>query len=110
MLGWTQTPVYAPALWVWIADEAAHPLALGIADADRDLGEGILEWVQVHPAARSRGLGMALVSELLRRMQQLHLSYATVSGDADNPDKPETLYRRCRFAGEDVWVVGRSKE
>ena len=58
-----------------------------------------LDTLKVHPEVRGLGLSKSRVFELLRRMYFLHLSYATVSGDADNPDRPERLYRRCGFTG-----------
>ncbi len=105
----TRTPAFCPKLWLWIKDEQHKSLALGLCDADIRTGEGILEWIQVHPSARGQGIGSMLVCELLRRMKVMELSFATVSGDLDNLDNPLGLYRRCGFTGEDVWYIS-SKE
>ncbi len=43
--------------------------ATGIAEFDVRIGEGILEWIQVSPEYRNRGLGAFVVNELLYRMQ-----------------------------------------
>ena len=97
----TRTPVYAPELWLIARLDGA---AAGCVLADYDAGprEGILEWVQVLPEFRRRGVGKAMVCEVLRRMTG---EFATVSGDMDNESSPEALYRSCGFAGEDVWHI-----
>lgn len=102
---WTQHPAYAPGLWVWVWDEAlARPAGLGIAEVDPGAGEGALEWIQVLPEYQGRGLGPALVRELLRRMGS-SAPLITVSGEVENASAPEKLYRRCGFSGQDVWWV-----
>jgi ribosomal protein S18 acetylase RimI-like enzyme len=103
ILGWLEHPVYDPGLWVWIVDDAAKmPAALGIAEFDASIGEGSLEWVQVRPEYRRRGLGRALVLELLQRLAE-RASFVTVSGEVDSASQPEQLYRCCGFNGEDIW-------
>ncbi|MDY6866369.1 MAG: GNAT family N-acetyltransferase [Chloroflexota bacterium] len=68
-LGWFNHPVFEPDLWVWIMDEEEdQPAALGIAELDNRVPEASLEWIQVLPGYRGRGLGKAIVAELLRRV------------------------------------------
>ncbi len=33
--------------------------------------------------------------------------FATVSGECDNPTRPEAVYRACGFVGDDVWHILR---
>ena len=89
-------------------DRTGELAATGIAELDREIGEGILEWIQVSEDCRGRGLGRYLVSELLWRMRGRAL-FATVSGQCNNPSQPERLYRGCGFTGDDVWHVLRKK-
>ena len=100
---WTAHPVFDPGLWIWIIDVAAdRPAALGIAEFDPAVSEGSLEWIQVLPRYRGRGLGSALVSELLARLAG-RADFTTVSGRIENETHPERLYRRCGFTGDDIW-------
>jgi len=64
--------------------------------------EASLEWVQVHPAYRGKGLGKALVNELSQRALE-EVAFLTVSGEVESEFQPEQLYRRCGFTGDDVW-------
>lgn len=105
----TETPVYAQNLWVLIKDtESGETAACGIADFDEEIGELVLEWIQVLPEYRGRGLGKMLVNELLCRMDG-KAKFATVSGKADGSSNPEALYRKCGFAGDDIWHILRRK-
>ena len=101
----TAQPVYHPSLWISVRDDHTGSIAAtGIAEIDRDIGEGVLEWIQVSKNARGKGLGRYIVSELLWRMKDA-ARFVTVSGQCNNPANPEKLYRRCGFTGSDVWHV-----
>ena len=103
----TTRPVYDAGLWIAVKEERTGAIAAtGIGELDREIGEGILEWIQVSQAYRGRGLGRSLVSELLWRMRG-SASFATVSGQCGNPTNPERLYRKCGFTGSDIWHVLR---
>ncbi|MBG0786830.1 MAG: GNAT family N-acetyltransferase [Anaerolineaceae bacterium] len=100
---WLDHPVYDPSLWVWVMDvETGRRAGLGIAEMDTELGEASIEWVQVHPDEQGKGLGKAVVAEILRRVAD-QAAFTTVSGREDNLTHPERLYRRCGFTGSDVW-------
>ena len=100
---WTAHPTYWQGLWVWLWDTSgAQPAALGIAELDQRIGEGSLEWIQVLPRYRGRGLGAALVALLLARLAPL-ASFTTVSGRQRPEGGPEGFYRRAGFGGSDVW-------
>ncbi len=102
VLSWTTHPVYDPTLWLWVVDRRAdRPVALGIAERDPTVPEGSLEWIQVLPAYRRRGLGSALVCELLRRLAG-QVAFITVSGELANA-QALALYRHCGFDGDDIW-------
>lgn len=104
---YTTCPVYNDALWIALQDrESGAVAATGIAELDKETGEGILEWIQVSRAYRGRGLGRYLVSELLWRMRDA-ADFVTVSGQCGNPSNPERLYRTCGFTGTDVWHILR---
>jgi GNAT superfamily N-acetyltransferase len=104
---WTKRPVFEPHAWLWVIDrKAKRPVALGIAETDRPTGEASLEWIQVLPAFRSLGLGTMLVRELVYRLEQ-KVPFTTVAGQVKNPCEPDHLFRRCGFAGRDVWWVLR---
>ena len=101
---------YSSELWLAVRDNHNGKIvATGIAELDREIGEGVLEWIQVSKDYRRCGLGSYLVLELLWRMRKA-ARFATVSGKCKNPDDPEGLYRKCGFCGDDVWHVLRERE
>lgn len=87
-------------------NQTGNIAATGIAELDREIGEGVLEWIQVSGNYRRCGLGSYIVFELLWRMKD-KAGFATVSGQCHNPTNPEELYRKCGFTGSDVWHVLR---
>ncbi|WP_373736312.1 GNAT family N-acetyltransferase [Bacteroides heparinolyticus] len=98
-------PVFDPNLWIAVRDATSNRIvATGIAELDSCIGEGILEWIQVSPDYRRRGLGKFLVSELLCRMKD-KAKFVTVSGRMNNPDNPLALYLSCGFANPVIWHV-----
>jgi len=107
LMGYTKTPVYCPELWVMAVRRGdGKVLGCGIADLDRELREGILEWIQVLPEYRGKKIGQLIVTGLLQRMKGL-ADFATVSGKVSDPSSPEMLYRKCGFVGNDVWHILR---
>ncbi|SFH80731.1 Acetyltransferase (GNAT) family protein [Lachnospiraceae bacterium NLAE-zl-G231] len=105
MESYMQTPVYCKELWLLAVEKRTGKyIGSGIADYDPEIKELILEWIQVLPPYRGKGIGQALVNELLLRMKNT-AGFATVSGKVDNPTNPEALYRRCGFTGDDIWHI-----
>jgi len=100
---WQAHPVYASELWVWIEEvETGEKAGLGIAELDPEVPEASLEWIQVLPEFQNRGLGTAMVAELLQRVEGRVL-FSTVAGELENPKDPERLYLKCGFSGSDIW-------
>lgn len=98
-------PVYDEALWLAVRDEKTGSIvATGIAELDREINEGALEWIQVSQAHRGKGLGSYIILELLRRLKS-KAEFTTVSGQCNNVTNPEKLYRKCGFTGNDVWHI-----
>ena len=106
---YTLRPVYDEALWLAVKDDQTNRMvATGIAELDREIGEGVLEWIQVSENHRGKGLGRYIVSELLWRLKS-KAGFATVSGQCNNATNPEKLYRKCGFCGNDVWHILRKR-
>ena len=102
--GYTQTEVFCQQLWIAAVDMTTDQIVgCGIADLDRTLQEGILEWIQVLPAYQGRKIGQQIVCALLQRMKPM-AQFATVSGQC-NASIPEALYRKCGFVGNDIWHI-----
>lgn len=107
---YTARPVYDAELWLAVKDDqTGNIVATGIAELDREIGEGVLEWIQVSKDHRGNGLGSYIVSELLLRMKGT-AQFATVSGQCNNTTNPEKLYRKCGFSGSDVWHILRREK
>ncbi len=105
LLAYRTRPTFRPALWLAVAEaESGRLAASGIAELDARLGEGILEWVQVSPEQRRRGLGAFVVCELLRRMRG-EARFVTVSGRLDSESRPLALYQSCGFENPVLWHV-----
>lgn len=105
LYNYTTHPVHNAELWIAVKDDQSKVIAAtGIAELDCEVGEGILEWIQVSENYRRHGLGRYIVCELLWRMKST-ARFATVSGQCNNPTNPEQLYRRCGFTGTDVWFI-----
>lgn len=104
ILSYTKTEAYDKNLWIVVYENNKNDaVGCGIADLDNEAREGILEWIQVLPEYRGRGIGKMIVNELLRRMK--NADFATVSGKIDNKTNPEKLYRSCHFVGNDIWHI-----
>ena len=105
LMGYTQTTVYDASLWVIAIDKINRKVVgCGMAELDKELQEGIIEWIQVLPAHRRKGIGQLIVNELLNRMYK-KARFVTVSGKVNNETKPDLLYRKCGFVGEDIWHI-----
>lgn len=110
MRSYLNTPVYSPELWILLKDKKTGKfIGGGIADYDKEIGELILEWIQVLPNYRKRGYGQLIVNNLLTRKKCI-ANFATVSGKINSPTKPENLYRKCGFVGIDIWHVLTKKK
>ena len=106
---YTLRPVYDAALWLVVKETHTGTIvATGIAELDREIGEGVLEWIQVSQGHRGKGLAKYIVSELLWRLKS-KAGFATVSGQCNNSTNPEKLYRKCGFSGNDVWHILRKR-
>ena len=107
---YTTRPVYDAALWLAVKDNQTGTIvATGIAELDREIGEGVLEWIQVSESYRGKGLGRYFVSELLWRLKG-KADFVTVSGQCSNAANPEKLYRKCCFTGANVWHILRKRK
>ena len=103
---WRRRPVLAPGLWVWAMDDDV-PVGLAVGEFDSVMSEATIEWVQVLPDYQRRGIGRALVGELLRRLGT-RATFVTVAGEVEDRDNPGAFFRRCGFSGQDVWwLLGR---
>jgi len=104
---WAKHPVFDRDSWIWVIDEKKNtPVGLGIAEVDPAIPEASLEYIQVLPEYRGRGLGKCVVLELLARLHG-RVAFTTVSGEVENRTNPEMFYRRCGFCGDDVWWLFR---
>ena len=58
------------------------------------------------PEYRGHGIAAALTARALEAMGGF-ADFATVSGQCENPTRPERVYRACGFQGDDVWHILR---
>lgn len=98
-------PVYDETLWIAAAEEKSGLIAAsGIGEFDAQTGEGILEWIQVSPSHRRKGLGAFLVCSLLQKLRH-RAKFVTVSGRLNAGSDPVKLYISCGFTHPVIWHV-----
>ena len=105
ILQWKEHETFREDLCIYISANDGIMAASGIAEYDETCREGFIEWVQVLPEFRKRGLGKKIVFVLLSRLKSLGAEFVTVSGNLDNVFNPLALYRKCGFEGDDIWYV-----
>ncbi len=101
--GWTANATYRPELWIG-AFHGGRLVGSAVSEYDSEAGEGIIEWLQVLPEYRGKGIASALICRSLEIMSGF-AEFATVSGECDNVTNPEKTYRRCGFYGGDIWHI-----
>lgn len=100
------SPLFDPNLWIIIRNSKQEIVAAAISELDRDVPEGVLEWIQVHESYRGLGLGKAIILTSLHYFDE-KVAFVTVSGECHNVHKPDLLYRACGFEGNDYWNISR---
>lgn len=97
--------VYKSDLWIAVADKTTKQIvASGIAEFDDEIGEGIIEWIQVSPEYRKMGFGYFVVCELLNRLKN-YAKFVTVSGELNSKCNPLKLYLKCGFENKIIWNI-----
>ena len=98
-------PTYDSSLWIAVTEEKSGVIAAsGIGEFDAQTGEGILEWIQVSPSHRRKGLGAFLVCSLLQKLRH-RAKFVTVSGRLNAGSDPIKLYLSCGFTHPVIWHV-----
>jgi len=99
----TRSDYYFADGWFFLRDRAlGRRVGLAINGCCPEFGEGFVDWIQVLPAHRGRGLGTAMLSEALRRLE--HARFVTVSGSLDDLRAGE-LFARCGFRQMRRWTI-----
>ncbi|MBR6090735.1 MAG: nucleotidyltransferase domain-containing protein [Anaerolineaceae bacterium] len=98
-------------LWLAVIDTSngGRIAASGIAEFDKEIREGSLEWIQVSADHRRQGLGRYIVCELLYRMLG-KADFVTVSGKMNDPGNPLALYLSCGFNDRVIWHIVRKRD
>lgn len=100
---WAESPAYSPDFWRWLKDANGDPVGLIIAEYDRTLPEAAIEGVYIRPDQRGRGLGRAMVTQVVQQAASAGAAFTTVTGTVEDRDNPGAFFRRCGFTGRDVW-------
>lgn len=103
IINFTKHPTYSDKLWIKIMEKGMM-VASGIAEYDKELNEGVLEWIQVLPEYQNKGYGKDIVNALLMKLQEIGAQFVTVSGNLDNINSLK-LYKSCGFIGDDIWYI-----
>lgn len=99
----TRADYFLPDGWLFLRDRVRGDLAgLAISGLCREFGEGFVDWIQILPAYRGRGLGTALLGEALERLREA--SFVTVSGSLESLHAGE-LFERCGFRQMRRWTI-----
>ena len=98
------SPYFDRELWKVIVDESDNFIGSCIAEIDKEVPEGIIDWIQVLPKYQNQGLGKVLINSTLEYMKD-KVEFAIVSGRIDNETNPLELYKACGFIGDDVWII-----
>ena len=104
LAGLADTDAYLPDGWFFLNDERiGQPAGLALNGLCRETGEGFIDWIELLPRYRHRGLGSRLVRESIHRLREAR--FITVSGSLDAPFAAGDLYRHCGFGPVAQWTI-----
>ncbi len=107
MTSYINSPVFDNELWLFVMEKNSHNyVGLLIADVDKVISEGIIEWLQVLPNYRNQGIGKALVCKCLKIIKKKAL-FAVVCGQMENTTNPLKIYEKCGFNDLNLWNIYR---
>ena len=89
-------------LWLKLSTLEGEIVATGISEIDREVKEGMLEWIQVLPTYRKQGLGKLIVKATLNYFKG-KVEFVTVSGKVEDVSQPALLYESCGFKDKVIW-------
>lgn len=69
ILQWKKHETFCEDLCIYINADGGKMVASGMAEYDETCREGIIEWIQVLPEYRNKGLGKKIVTALLSRLK-----------------------------------------
>jgi len=99
-----RAPSYYADGWFFLCDETlARPIGAAVCGYCGETDEGFIDWVQVLPRFRGRGLGVILAREAIRRLAAA--GCITVSGSLDAPFAVGELYADCGFGQFRQWSI-----
>jgi GNAT superfamily N-acetyltransferase len=94
---------YGPG-WFFLKDGATgRAIGLSLSGYCPEFDEGFVDWIQVLPEYRHRGLGTVLLCESIHRLQ--HAAFITVSGSLEPPHGASDLFERCGFKQIRTWRI-----
>jgi GNAT superfamily N-acetyltransferase len=100
----SRAPFHFPEGWFFVHDETTgRPAGLAVNGLCPETGEGFIDWIELLPRYRQRGLGRRLVQEALHRLRPAR--FVTVSGSLDAPFAAGALYRQCGFDPVCQWTL-----
>ena len=75
-----------------------------LALIDKEINEGIIDYIQVSPEYRNKNYGKELLIDCLNEFKDM-ADFVTVSGRIGNITNPRKLYASCGFKGNDIWYI-----
>ncbi len=101
----TETEHYFPDGWFFLLHQpTGSRVGLAISGYDPEMEEGFIDWVQVAPRFRHRGLGISLTSEAIRRLSD-RARLITASGSLEAPFTLGDLFRECGLDQMRQWSI-----
>ncbi len=101
----TRTDYFFSDGWFFLRDRReAKRVGLAICGYCEELEEGFIDWLEVLPRYRHRGLGASLVREAIRRLCD-RARFVTASGSLEAPFVVGDLYTECGFQQARQWTI-----
>ena len=104
LANYQKRPSFDEDLWVSVVNFHGKIIASAVGEVDKEIREGIIEWVEVSKEYRKQGLGTFLVNKLLSLMKN-KADFVTVSGRLNSEHQPIKLYQKCGFKEEVIWHI-----
>lgn len=96
---------YQPEHWFFLRhDGSGETVGVALGGFCSEMEEGFIDWVEVVPRFRGRGLGRCLILESIRHLCGSS-RFITWTGSLDAPFVVGDLYKHCGFTRTRQWTV-----